>query len=158
MKCPFCGNEDDKVVDSRLSKDGDAIRRRRQCLTCEKRFTTYERIDELEILIVKKDGSREVFDRGKLRGGIMKSLQKRPVSLGQVESFLDSLELYFQENNIREVAASALGEQVIAWLKGVDEVAYVRFASVYREFRDVQEFMRELESIIAGRQKNLEKL
>jgi transcriptional repressor NrdR len=154
MKCPFCGNEDDKVVDSRLSKDGDAIRRRRQCLTCEKRFTTYERIDELETLVIKKDGSREAFDRGKLRGGIMKALQKRPVSLNQLESFLDSLELCFQENNVREIAASSLGEKVIAWLKGVDEVAYVRFASVYREFRDVQEFMRELENIIAGRQKN----
>jgi transcriptional repressor NrdR len=154
MRCPFCGNEDDKVVDSRLSKDGAAIRRRRQCLTCEKRFTTYERIDELETLVVKKDGSREIYDRGKLRGGIMKALQKRPVSINQVELFLDEMEGNFQENNVREVLASDLGEKVIAWLKGVDEVAYVRFASVYREFRDVQEFMHELENIIAGNQKN----
>ena len=154
MRCPFCGNEDDKVVDSRLSKDGDAIRRRRQCLGCEKRFTTYERIDELETFVIKKDGSREIFDRVKLRGGILKALQKRPVSVNQVEGFLDALESEFQESNVREIAASEIGEKVINWLKGIDDVAYVRFASVYREFRDVQEFMRELESIIAGRQKS----
>ena len=152
MKCPFCGHEDDKVVDSRASKDGDAIRRRRQCLACDKRFTTYERVEEIETFVIKKDGSREIYDRSKLRGGILKALQKRPVSVTAVEGFLDSLESSFQESNVREIPAAELGEAVIAWLKSVDDVAYVRFASVYREFRDVQEFMRELEGIIASRQ------
>jgi transcriptional repressor NrdR len=154
MKCPFCGHEDDKVVDSRGSRDASVIRRRRQCLACDKRFTTYERVEEREIFVIKKDGSREIFDRAKLRGGILKALQKRPVSITTVDEFLDSLESAWQENNAREIAARDLGELVIAWLKGLDEVAYVRFASVYREFRDVQEFMRELEDIIASRSKS----
>lgn len=153
MKCPFCGYEDDKVVDSRSSRDASSIRRRRQCLSCDKRFTTYERVEEMEIFVIKKDGSREVFDKGKLRGGIIKALQKRPVSINLVDEFLDSLEAGFMESNVREIPASELGEKVIAWLKCVDDVAYVRFASVYREFRDVQEFMRELEDIIANRSK-----
>ena len=153
MKCPFCGNEDDKVVDSRSSRDGASIRRRRQCLACDKRFTTYEQVEELGTFVIKKDGSREVYDRSKLRNGIIKALQKRPVSINLVEEFLDGLETGFMENNLREIPASELGEAVIAWLKSVDDVAYVRFASVYREFRDVQEFMRELESIIASRGK-----
>lgn len=151
MKCPFCGHEDDKVVDSRSSKDGASTRRRRECLSCEKRFTTYERVEELETYVVKKDGSREEFDRNKLKSGIIKALQKRPVSITLVEEFLDNLATSFQENNMREIPATGLGEAVINWLKDVDDVAYVRFASVYREFRDVQEFMRELEGIIARR-------
>lgn len=151
MKCPFCGHVDNKVVDSRVSKDAAVIRRRRQCLDCDRRFTTYERVEELETFVVKKDGSREVYDRSKVKGGIVKALQKRPVSINQVEEFLDSVEAGFQEQNLREIQAKEIGEAVINWLRGVDDVAYVRFASVYREFRDVQEFMHELESLIASR-------
>lgn len=151
MKCPFCNHVDNKVVDSRVSKDAAVIRRRRQCLDCGQRFTTYERVEELETYVVKKDGSREIYDRGKVRSGIIKALQKRPVSINQVEEFLDGLEAGFQEHNLRELPAKEIGEAVINWLRGVDDVAYVRFASVYREFRDVQEFMRELENLIASR-------
>ena len=154
MKCPFCGHVDNKVVDSRVSKDASVIRRRRQCLDCGQRFTTYERVEELETYVVKKDGSREVYDRNKVKSGIIKALQKRPVSITVVEEFLDGLEAQFQEQNLREIPAKELGEMVINWLRGVDDVAYVRFASVYREFRDVQEFMHELESLIAARKDN----
>ncbi len=151
MKCPFCGHVDNKVVDSRVSKDAAVIRRRRQCLDCGQRFTTYERVEEMETFVVKKDGSREPYDRGKVKSGIMKALQKRPVSVNKVEEFLDALETGFQENNVREIPAKELGEAVMTWLHDVDDVAYVRFASVYREFRDVSEFMAELEKIIAAR-------
>ncbi|MFH1061134.1 MAG: transcriptional regulator NrdR [Pseudomonadota bacterium] len=154
MKCPFCAHVDNKVVDSRVSKDASVIRRRRQCLDCGQRFTTYERVEELETYVVKKDGSREVFDRSKVKGGIIKALQKRPVSINQVEEFLDGLESSFQEQNLREIPAKEIGQAVINWLRSVDDVAYVRFASVYREFRDVQEFMRELEGLIASRKEN----
>jgi transcriptional repressor NrdR len=145
---------DNKVVDSRVSKDASVIRRRRQCLDCGQRFTTYERVEELETYVVKKDGSREVFDRSKVKSGIIKALQKRPVSINQVEEFLDGLESSFQEQNLREIPAKEIGQAVINWLRSVDDVAYVRFASVYREFRDVQEFMRELEGLIASRKEN----
>ncbi|CAO0820161.1 NrdR transcriptional repressor [Desulfarculales bacterium] len=151
MRCPFCNHVDNKVVDSRVSKDAAVIRRRRQCLDCGQRFTTYERVEEMETYVVKKDGSREVFDRGKVKNGIIKALQKRPVSINQIEEFLNRLEAGVQEHNLREIAAKEIGEAVIEWLRGVDDVAYVRFASVYREFRDVQEFMRELENLIASR-------
>ncbi|MFZ5587018.1 MAG: transcriptional regulator NrdR [Thermodesulfobacteriota bacterium] len=154
MKCPFCSHVDNKVVDSRVSKDASVIRRRRQCLDCGQRFTTYERVEELETYVVKKDGSREVYDRSKVKSGIIKALQKRPVSINQVEEFLDGLESSFQEQNLREIPAKEIGQAVINWLRSVDDVAYVRFASVYREFRDVQEFMRELEGLIASRKEN----
>lgn len=150
MRCPFCGHADNKVVDSRVSKDATVIRRRRQCLDCGKRFTTYERVEELDTYVVKKDGSREIFDRNKLKRGILLALNKRPVSVTMVEEFLDSLEHGFQEQNLREIPVGDLGEAVIGWLKEIDEVAYVRFASVYRDFRDVREFMNELESIITN--------
>lgn len=149
MKCPFCTAVENKVVDSRVSKDASVIRRRRQCLECGQRFTTYERVEELETYVIKKDGSREIFDRSKVKQGIVVSLRKRPVSMEIVDDFLDSLEHGFQEKNQREIPAKEIGEMVIRWLKGVDDVAYVRFASVYREFRDVREFMDELESLIA---------
>jgi transcriptional repressor NrdR len=151
MKCPFCGHVDNKVVDSRVSKDAAVIRRRRQCLDCGQRFTTYERVEEMETFVVKKDGSREAYDRAKVKSGVMKALQKRPVSVTKVDEFLDALETGFQENNVREIPAKELGEAVINWLHEVDDVAYVRFASVYREFRDVSEFMAELEKLIAAR-------
>ncbi|KIX11383.1 transcriptional regulator NrdR [Dethiosulfatarculus sandiegensis] len=149
MKCPFCTAVENKVVDSRVSKDASVIRRRRQCLECGQRFTTYERVEELETYVIKKDGSREIFDRSKVKQGIQVSLRKRPVSMEIVNDFLDALEHGFQEKNQREIPAKEIGEMVIQWLKGVDDVAYVRFASVYREFRDVREFMNELESLIA---------
>lgn len=147
MKCPFCGHQDNKVVDSRVSKDASVIRRRRQCLDCGKRFTTYERVEALDTYVIKKDGSREIFDRSKLKQGILLALNKRPVSVNLVEEFLDSLETKFQEQNLREIPVQDLGEAVIAWLKATDEVAYVRFASVYRKFSDVREFMSELEDL-----------
>jgi transcriptional repressor NrdR len=146
---------DNKVVDSRVSKDAAVIRRRRQCLECGQRFTTYEKLEELETYVVKKDGSREAYDRDKLKRGMMTALHKRPgVSVTQVEEFLDQLEGSWQEQNLREVPANKIGEAVMAKLRDLDEVAFVRFASVYREFRDVDEFMKELQEILATRKKN----
>jgi transcriptional repressor NrdR len=145
---------DNKVVDSRVSKDAAVIRRRRQCLDCGQRFTTYERVEEMETYVVKKDGSREVYDRAKVKSGVMKALQKRPVSVNKVEEFLDSLESGFQEHNLREIPAKEIGEAVMGWLHEVDDVAYVRFASVYRDFRDVSEFMAELEQLIVARKES----
>jgi transcriptional repressor NrdR len=149
MRCPYCGHTDNKVVDSRVSKDASVIRRRRQCLECAQRFTTYERVEELETYVIKKDGSREVYDRAKVRKGLRLALQKRPVPVARVDEFLDSLETQFQEQNRREIPAAELGEKVINWLRQTDDVAYVRFASVYREFRDVKEFMSELERLVS---------
>ena len=152
MRCPFCGKLDNKVVDSRVSKDASVIRRRRQCQDCSQRFTTYERVEEMETYVVKKDGSREVYDRAKLKAGMLKALQKRPVSIAQVDEFLDELEGSFQERNLREIPVRDLGNSVMNKLKEWDAVAYVRFASVYREFRDVDEFMREVKTLLASRQ------
>lgn len=149
MKCPFCGHHDNKVVDSRVSKDASVIRRRRQCLDCGQRFTTYERVEALETYVIKKDGSREVFDREKVKRGILLALRKRPVSVTEVEDFLDRLESGFQEKNLREIPVKQVGESVLQWLRQVDQVAYVRFASVYRDFHDVKEFMHELETLMA---------
>ncbi|MCB2228456.1 MAG: transcriptional regulator NrdR [Desulfarculaceae bacterium] len=155
MRCPYCGKLDNKVVDSRVSKDASVIRRRRQCLDCDQRFTTYERVEEMETYVVKKDGSREVYDRAKLKNGILKALHKRPVSIEKVESFLDALETGFQERGAREIPVRELGEAVMNALKEMDDVAYVRFASVYREFRDVDEFMREVKKLLAQREEDL---
>lgn len=152
MRCPFCGKLDNKVVDSRVSKDASVIRRRRQCLDCDQRFTTYERVEEMETYVVKKDGSREVFDRAKLKAGVLKALHKRPVSIEKVDAFLDNLETSFQERNLREIPVRELGEAVMSLLKELDDVAYVRFASVYREFRDVDELMREVKKLVAQRE------
>ncbi|MBU4564585.1 MAG: transcriptional regulator NrdR [Desulfarculus sp.] len=154
MRCPFCGKLDNKVVDSRVSKDASVIRRRRQCLDCDQRFTTYERVEEMETYVVKKDGSREVFDRAKLKAGVLKALHKRPVSIEKVDMFLDNLETSFQERNLREIPVRELGEAVMNLLKELDDVAYVRFASVYREFRDVDELMREVKKLVAQREEN----
>ncbi len=150
MRCPYCGEGDNKVVDSRVSKDASVIRRRRQCLGCGQRFTTYERVEEMDTYVVKKDGSREVYDRNKVKSGIVTALRKRPVSMELVDEFLNSLEAGFAEQNRREIPARDIGEAVIGWLRQVDDVAYVRFASVYREFRDVKEFMAELERLVAA--------
>jgi transcriptional repressor NrdR len=151
MKCPYCSVLDNKVIDSRLSKDGRTIRRRRECLKCERRFTTYERLDEILPMVVKKDGRREPFNRDKIIEGIKKSCQKRPVSVTKIEEFVDSLEVYFQELGKKEIESKEVGERVIQSLKDWDEVAYVRFASVYRQFKDISEFMSELEDILRSR-------
>ncbi len=151
MKCPYCGVVDNKVIDSRLSKDGRAIRRRRECIECSRRFTTYEKIEDVTLMVVKKDGRREPFSREKIVAGIRKACQKRPVSVTKIEEFVDSLELYFQDLGKKEVDCSEIGEKVIRRLREWDEVAYVRFASVYRQFKDIKEFMAELEEILEAR-------
>lgn len=155
MRCPFCGYVENKVVDSRVSKDASVIRRRRQCLECDKRFTTYERLEELVTYVIKKDGSREVYDRNKLMKGLMIALNKRPgISADQVEEFLDKLENGFQERNIREILTTDLGEAVMNKLQGWDDVAYIRFASVYKDFDSLAEFKHELERILDHRNNN----
>lgn len=150
MRCPFCGYEDSKVVDSRVSKDGEATRRRRECIECERRFTTYERIEEVAQMVVKKDGRRENFDRWKLKAGIMKAIEKRAVSIEQVDALINDIERDLFNGGEHEVSTRLLGEAVMTRLKQLDEVAYVRFASVYRQFRDVSEFMNELQDMIPG--------
>jgi transcriptional repressor NrdR len=151
MKCPFCAHLQDKVVDSRESKDGDAIRRRRQCLKCKRRFTSYERIDEIPSVVVKKDGRRERFDRQKVLAGILKACEKRPVSMSQLETIADNAETLVQESSEREVSTRAIGEMIMNELKNLDKVAYVRFASVYLDFKDIQEFMSELKDLLKAR-------
>ncbi|MBI5827459.1 MAG: transcriptional repressor NrdR [Deltaproteobacteria bacterium] len=153
MKCPFCGFIEDKVIDSRLSQDGNTTRRRRECLQCAKRFTTYERVEETLPLVVKKDGARETFDRAKILGGIMKACEKRPVSIEEIEKAADRLEQRFLDMGDREIQSSVIGEAVMEELKKLDEVAYVRFASVYREFRDINEFMHELKDLLDTKKK-----
>lgn len=148
MRCPYCNHTDAKVVDSRASKEGDAIRRRRECLKCEKRYTTYERIEEVAQMVVKKDGRREQFDRWKVRAGILKACEKRPVTLDQIETLIDEVERQLFSTTDREVSTNQIGEAVMMKLKGLDEVAYVRFASVYRQFKDLNEFMDELKSML----------
>jgi transcriptional repressor NrdR len=151
MKCPYCTEIDNKVIDSRLSKDGRTIRRRRECIKCGRRFTTYEKLEDVLPMVVKKDGRREPFSREKITEGIKKACQKRPISMTKIEEFVDSLELYFQELGKKEVEGEEIGEKVINALKEWDGVAYVRFASVYRQFRDIGEFMEELEEILKSR-------
>jgi len=152
MKCPFCGHLQDKVVDSRESKEGDAIRRRRQCLACQRRFTSYERIDEIPYMVVKKDGRRERFDRQKVLAGLLKACEKRPVSMVQLEMIADKAETVVQESSEREVTTRTVGEMIMNELKNLDKVAYVRFASVYLDFKDVQEFMTELKDLLKSRE------
>lgn len=148
MKCPFCGNGENKVIDSRISKDGDAIRRRRECLGCAKRFTTYEVVEEVLPTVVKKDGRREPFDRTKIRNGIKKACEKRPISMDVIESIVEKIERSCQEYPDKEIPASVVGEQVMKELQNLDGIAYVRFASVYREFRDVGDFLDELKDFL----------
>ena len=152
MRCPFCGHLHDKVVDSRESKEGDAIRRRRQCLGCQRRFTSYERIDEIPYMVVKKDGRRERFDRQKVLAGVLKACEKRPVSMVQLEAIADKAEVMVQDSSEREVSTQTLGEMIMNELKNLDKVAYVRFASVYLDFKDVQEFMSELKDLLRTRE------
>lgn len=149
MKCPFCSHDDTRVVDSRLGKEGNNIRRRRECIDCERRFTTYERVEETLPLVIKKDGRREAFDRQKIISGIQRACEKRPVSISTIEKVVDQMELSLQESGEKEIGASRIGEAVMSALQSIDEVAYVRFASVYRQFRDINEFMSELKDILA---------
>lgn len=151
MKCPYCSQTNNKVIDSRLSKDGRTIRRRRECLSCNRRFTTYEKLEDLLPMVVKKDGRREAFNRQKIIGGIRLACQKRPVSMTQIEEFVDGVELAFQDMGRKEIQSSEIGERVIEALREWDEVAYVRFSSVYRQFKDIDEFMAELEAILSSR-------
>ena len=148
MKCPFCGHPDSKVVDSRPDKGGAAIRRRRECESCAKRFTTHERVEEMLPLICKKDGRREPFDRMKVVSGISKACEKRPVSTEEIERMADRLETRLQESGEREVPSAQVGEWIMKELHDTDEVAYVRFASVYRSFKDISEFMDELQDLL----------
>lgn len=151
MKCPFCSNLDDKVIDSREARTGDLIRRRRECLKCERRFTTYERIDEIPYMVIKKDGRRERFDRQKILQGLLKACEKRPVPTGKLEAMVDEVERAVQEAKERELTTTELGELLMARLKKIDKVAYVRFASVYLDFKDVKEFMTELKGLLKDR-------
>lgn len=151
MKCPFCRDLDNKVIDSRLSKDGDIIRRRRECLRCQRRFTTYERVEEMLPMIVKKDGRREVYDRMKVVAGLKKACEKRPVSMEAIEQLADRIERMLQERGEKEVSSPVVGEAIMRELYELDKVAYVRFASVYRSFRDLNEFLRELEELMRQR-------
>jgi transcriptional repressor NrdR len=148
MKCPFCNHLHDKVVDSRESKEGDAIRRRRECLSCERRFTTYERIDEVPYMVVKKDGRREKFDRQKVLGGLLKACEKRPVSMSKLSELVNRVESKVSDSPDREISTIDIGEFLMDSLKDLDKIAYVRFASVYRDFQDEQAFFNELKNLM----------
>lgn len=149
MKCPFCGEIDNRVIDSRLGKDGNVIRRRRECIACSRRFTTYEYIEEIPIMIIKKDGRREVFNRDKVRSGMQRACEKRNISMNIIEDFLDELERDLRELGEKEIPSSVIGEKVMGKLHALDDVAYVRFASVYREFKDVNDFVSELKNLLS---------
>ena len=148
MKCPYCENEDSKVIDSRHTEDGRAIRRRRECEKCGRRFTTYEKIEEMILMVIKKDGSRQAFDRNKLLNGIIRACEKRPVSYAEMEKIADDIERGLNNTMEKEVDSKLIGELVMEKLKDLDEVAYVRFASVYRQFTDVNTFVKEVESLL----------
>jgi transcriptional repressor NrdR len=153
MKCPFCAHLEDKVVDSREARTGDLVRRRRECLKCGRRFTTYERIDEIPYMVIKKDGRREKFDRQKILQGLLKACEKRPVPVGKLEAIVDEAEAFVSETSERERTTSEIGELLMSHLKKLDKVAYVRFASVYLDFKDVKEFMDELKGLLKDRAK-----
>jgi transcriptional repressor NrdR len=148
MKCPYCRAIDSKVIDSRMTKEGNAVRRRRECIACEHRFTTYERIEELPLVLVKKDGRRETFDRTKVLAGMQRACEKRNISINTLQEFVDELERALQEMGEKEIPAAVVGERVMNKLHELDDVAYVRFASVYREFKDVNDFMLELKDLL----------
>lgn len=151
MRCPYCLHIDSRVLDSRPADDGQAVRRRRECFECNKRFTTYERVDELPLVVVKKDGRREVYDRNKILGGLIKACEKRPIPVEQLEKVISGIEKEVRNRLETEIASTTLGEMVLDWLRERDEVAYVRFASVYREFQDVNSFMQELDRLTKGK-------
>ena len=148
MRCPYCGNKNDSVIDSRSSRNGSSVRRRRKCLKCKKRFTTYEYVERVPLMVVKKDGRREPFEREKLLNGIVVACEKRPVSVKRIEKVVDDIEKYIERKHDKEVASREIGELVMKHLHALDEIAYVRFASVYRQFRDVGQFVRELKQFL----------
>ena len=153
MRCPFCENEDTKVIDSRHTEEGHAIRRRRECEKCGKRFTTYEKIEEIILMVIKKDGSREAFDRSKIMNGIIKACEKRPVPLSEIEKVVDDIERGLNNMMEKEVKSTFIGELIMDNLKELDEVAYVRFASVYRQFTDINTFVAEIENLLVSKKK-----
>ncbi|VAX30503.1 Ribonucleotide reductase transcriptional regulator NrdR [hydrothermal vent metagenome] len=153
MKCPFCGNLDDRVIDSRMSKEGDLIRRRRECLGCERRFTSYERIEDVLPMVVKKDARREGFERYKILSGLKKACEKRPISTETLEGIVDGIEKKLLELGVKEIQSTWIGEEVMNALKELDKVAYVRFASVYRQFKDINELMDEVKSLFETKKK-----
>lgn len=148
MTCPFCAHKEDRVIDSRESKEGDSIRRRRQCLACERRFTTYERTDEIPYMVVKKDGRREKFDRQKVLNGLLKACEKRPVPMGKLAAVVDEVESRLSDSQDRELSTTEIGEMLMSRLQALDKIAYVRFASVYRDFQDVEAFLNELKDLV----------
>ncbi len=157
MKCPHCGYTESKVLDSRPADEGACIRRRRECLNCQTRFTTYERLETMPLIVVKKDGSRQAFDRQKILAGIVRACEKRPVSLADMEKLVDEIESRLRSSMESEVSSISIGEMVMEGLKGIDEVAYVRFASVYREFKDINTFMGELKTLLKEQEKGKRK-
>ncbi|MDD5475496.1 MAG: transcriptional regulator NrdR [Syntrophales bacterium] len=148
MKCPFCSHSENKVIDSRLSREGNSIRRRRECLACTRRFTTYEYVEDVIPVVIKKDGRREAFDRLKILGGLKKACEKRPISMDDIEAVVDRIEKFRQETQLKEIPSTAIGEKVMEELHNLDGVAYVRFASVYRQFKDLNDFMEELKDVL----------
>ena len=152
MRCPYCSSLENKVVDSRLGKEGESIRRRRECLTCEGRFTTYERVEEVLPLVIKKDGRREPFDRLKILNGLKKACEKRPIGVEAIETTVSDIEKSLQDKGLKEIPSTLIGEEVMNHLHRLDEVAYVRFASVYRSFKDINEFMVELKDILSAKE------
>lgn len=157
MKCPFCTSLDNKVIDSRLSKDGNVVRRRRECIECHRRFTTHERVEEILPVVIKKEGRREIFDRGKILLGVQKACSNRPVSIDAIESLVDRVERYFQDRGEKEINGKEIGEVVMHELHQLDEVAYVRFASVYRQFKDINDFMTEVRELLSTREQRAER-
>lgn len=151
MTCPFCAYREDKVIDSRESKEGDAIRRRRQCLSCDRRFTTYEKIDEIPYMIIKKDGRREKFERQKILNGLIKAAEKRPIPMTRLASIVDKVEAKLSDSSERELSTTEVGEMLMEELRGLDKIAYVRFASVYRNFEDEEAFLSELKELIRAK-------
>ena len=151
MTCPFCGYREDKVIDSRESKEGDSIRRRRQCLSCDRRFTTYEKIDEIPYMIIKKDGRREKFERQKILNGLIKAAEKRPIPMTRLASIVDKVEAKLSDSSERELSTTEVGEMLMDELRGLDKIAYVRFASVYRNFEDEEAFLSELKELIRAK-------
>ncbi len=154
MRCPFCFFVEDRVVDSRLCQDGRAIRRRRECLNCTRRFTTYETLERPNIRVIKKDGRREAFDKDKIMSGLMKAFEKRPISLEKIENAAAEIERYIENKNVREISTIEIGEQLMMAIQKLDEVAFVRFASVYRQFKDVTQFMNEVMSLLSDKKQN----
>jgi len=152
MKCPFCISLDNKVIDSRLSKDGTVVRRRRECTECQRRFTTHERVEDMLPVVIKKDGSREIFDRGKILSGVQKACSNLPISIDAIEGLVDRVERYFQDRGDKEINCNDIGEIIMRELHQLDGVAYVRFASVYRQFRDLTEFMNEIRDLLSTRE------